>query len=109
MLLNYFFFFKTVKSGFKKKSSQLEDILSGKGEPGILFTRLISGIFFLGIGTALLFVKRNIDAGIFTLAWSYYNTTVWIIIAAAIIIGSLSAFKKKLLFKLFYSSLNKAI
>jgi membrane protease YdiL (CAAX protease family) len=94
MLLYYFFFFKTVKTGFKKNSGQLKDILSGKSEPGVLFTRLISGIFFLGIGTTVLFIKRNIDVRIFTLAWSDYNTPVWIIIAAAIIMGTLSAFKK---------------
>ena len=94
MLLYYFFFFKTVKTGFKKNSGQLKDILSGRGEPGILFTRLISGIFLLGIGTATISVKRNIDAEIFTLTWNDYNRSVWITMAAAIIIGTLSAFKK---------------
>jgi membrane protease YdiL (CAAX protease family) len=94
MLLYYSFFFKTVKTGFKKNSSQLKDILSGKGEPGILFTRLISGIFLLAIGTVTISIKRNIDVEIFTLIWNDYNRSVWIIIAAAIIIGVLSAFKK---------------
>jgi len=94
MLLYYCFFFKTVKAGFKKNSGQLKDILSGKGEPGILFTRLIAGIFLLGIGTVTLFEKRNVDLEIFTLAWDDYNASVWIIIAAAIIIGTFSAFKK---------------
>jgi membrane protease YdiL (CAAX protease family) len=94
MLLYYCFFFKTVKTGFKKNSGQLKDILSGKGEPGILFTRLISGIFLLGFGTVTLFEKRDVDLEIFTLAWDNYNTSVWIIIAAAIIIGTFSAFKK---------------
>jgi membrane protease YdiL (CAAX protease family) len=94
MLLYYLFFFKTVKTGFKKNSGHLKDILSGKGEPGILFTRLISGICLLGIGTATISIKRNIDVEIFTLTWNDYNRSVWIIIAAAIIIGILSAFKK---------------
>src|SRR4030095_7199833 len=94
MLLYYSFFFKTVKTGFKKNSGQLKDILLGKGEPGILFTRLISGIFLLGIGTATISIKRNIDVEIFTLTWNDYNSSVWIIIATAIIIGILSAFKK---------------
>jgi membrane protease YdiL (CAAX protease family) len=94
MLLYYCFFFKTVKTGYKKNSGQLKDILSGKGEPGILFTRLISGIFLLGFATVTLFEKRNVDLEIFTLAWDDYNTSVWIIIAAAIITGTLSAFKK---------------
>ena len=94
MLLYYFFFFKTVKTGFKKNSGQLKDILSGKGEPGILFTRLISGIFLLGIGTITISIKTNIDVEIFTLTWNDYNSSVWIVIATAITIGILSAFKK---------------
>jgi membrane protease YdiL (CAAX protease family) len=94
MLLYYSFFFKVVKTGFKKGSGQLEDILSGKGEPGILFTRLISGVFLLGIGAATLFIKINIDVEIFTFRWSDYTGSVWIIIAAAMIIGFLSASKK---------------
>jgi len=94
MLFYYSLFFIAVTTGFKKGSGQLKDILSGKGEPGILFTRLISGIFFLGIGTATLFAKRNVDTEIFTPAWNDYNTSVWILLAVAVIIGSLSALKK---------------
>jgi len=94
MLLYYCFFFKTVKTGFKKNSGQLKDILSGKGKPEILFTKLLSGIFLLGFGTVTLFEKRNVDLEIFALTWNDYNTSVWMLIAVAIIIGTLSAFKK---------------
>ena len=94
MLLYYSFFFKTVKTSFKKSSGQLKDILSGKGKPDILFTKLLSGIFLLGFGTVTLFEKRNVDLEIFTPIWNDYNTSIWIIIAVAIIIGTLSAFKK---------------
>ena len=94
MLLYYCFFFKTVKTGFKKNSGQLKDILSGKGKPEILFTKLLSGIFLLGFGTVTLFEKRNVDLEIFALTWNDYNTSVWMLIAVAIIIGALSAFKK---------------
>ena len=94
MLLYYFFFFKTVKIGFKNNSAQLKDILSGTGEPGILFTRLLSGVFLLGIGTVTLTIKSGIDVEIFTRTWNDYNTSTWVIIAIAIIIGTLSAFKK---------------
>ena len=94
LLLYYCFFFKTVQTGFKRSSGQLEDILSGKGEPGILFTRLIAGIFLLSAGTVTLSMKENIDATIFMPKYSDYDVSVWIIIAAAIIIGFLSAFKK---------------
>jgi membrane protease YdiL (CAAX protease family) len=94
MLLYYSFFFAAVKTGFKKSSGQLKDILSGKGQPDILFTKLISGIFLLGIGTVTLFEIRNVDLEIFTPVWNEYNTSVWIIIAVAFVIGTLSAFKK---------------
>jgi len=94
MLLYYSFFLKTVKTGFKKNSGQLKDILSGKGEPVILFSRLISGIFLLGFGTVTLFEKENVDLEIFTLTWNDYNTYVWVIIAIAIIMGMLLALKK---------------
>lgn len=94
MLLYYSFFFKTVKTGFKKTSGQLKDILSGKGKPDILFTKLLSGIFLLGFGTVTLFEKRNVDLEIFTLTWNDYDTSVWIIIVVAIVIGTFSAFKK---------------
>src|SRR5574339_72395 len=46
LLLYYWFFFRTVKAGYKKNNGHLKDILSGKGETAILFTRLISGILF---------------------------------------------------------------
>ena len=94
MFLYYSFFFGAVKTGFKKNSGQLKDILSGKGRPDIFFSKLISGIFLLGIGTITLFEIRNVDLGIFTLTWNDYDTYVWIMIAAAIIVGTLSAFKK---------------
>ena len=94
MLLFYYFFFRTVKVGVEKGSGKLKDILSGNGEPGVIFIRLISGIFLLGMGTAIISIKRNIDAGIFTVIYKDYNTSVWIIIAAAIILGVLSALKE---------------
>ena len=94
MLLYYYFFFRTVKAGYKKGNGHLRDILSEKGEPAILLTRLFSGIFLLGFGTIIISIQRNIDVGIFTLVWIDYSTAVWIIIVAAIIIGIISAYKK---------------
>jgi membrane protease YdiL (CAAX protease family) len=94
MLLYYFFFFKTVKTGFKKNSGQLKNILLGEGKPDILFTKLISGILFLGIGAATLFAERNIKVDTFIPSWSGYYTPFWILIDAAIITGTLSASKK---------------
>ena len=94
MFLYYSFFLGTVKTGFKKYSWQLKDVLSGKGKPGILLTQLIAGTIFLGFGTATLFENRNVDTALFTLIWNDYDTSVWIIIVAATIIGVSSAFKK---------------
>lgn len=94
ILLYYYFFFRTVKAGYKKSNGHLRDILSGRGETSILFTRLLSGIFLLGFGTIIISIKRNIDVEIFTLICNDYSTSVWIIIIAAGIIGILSAFKK---------------
>lgn len=94
MLLYYYFFFRTVKAGHKKSTGHLKDILSGKGEASALFTRLLSGIFLLGFGTIIISIKRNIDVEIFIPAWDNYDTIVWVIALGAIIIGTLSAFKK---------------
>jgi hypothetical protein len=83
MLLYYSFFFGAVKTGFKTNSGQWKDILSGRGKPDIFFSKWISGIFLLGIGTVTLFEIRNVDLGIFTPIWNDYDTYVWILIAAA--------------------------
>ncbi|SRR5258705_1246046 len=94
MLLYYSLFFIAVTISYKKGSGQLKNVLSGKGEPIRLFSRLISGVFILGIGTVTLFAKSNVDIEIFTPVWNDYHTSVWVLIAAAIAIGSFSAFKK---------------
>lgn len=94
LLLYYWFFFRTVKAGYKKNNGHLKDILSGKGETAILFTRLISGIFLLGFGTIIISIKRDIDGALFIHICNDYETFVWIIMAAAITIGILSAFRK---------------
>lgn len=94
MFFYYSLFFLAIATGHKSGGGQLKDILSGKSEPGILFTRLIAGIFFLGICTATIFVKRNLASEIFTPAWCEYQTPVWTLIAAAIVTGTLSASKE---------------
>lgn len=94
MFFYYSLFFLAIATGYKNGSGQLKDILSGKGEPGTLMARLIAGIFFLGIGGAVLLAKRNVDAGIITPDWSNYDSIVWFLIAAAFITGIISALKK---------------
>lgn len=90
----YSLFYLAITTGHKSGGGQLKDILTGKGEPGILFTRLIAGIFFLGLCTATISAKRNIAGEIFTPAWCEYQTLVWVLTAAAIITGTLSASKE---------------
>lgn len=94
MFFYYSLFFLTIATCHKSGGGQLRDIISGKGEPGILFTRLIAGIFFLGLCAATISEKRNIDGEIFTPAWCEYQTPVWVLTAAAIVTGTLSASKE---------------
>ncbi len=94
MLFYYSLFLLVIATGHRSGGGQLKDILTGKGEPGILFTRLIAGIFFLGICTATIFAKRNLASEIFTPAWCEYQIPVWTLTAAAIITGTLSASKE---------------
>ena len=94
MLFYYSLFFLAISTTHKSGGGQLKDILTGKGEPGILFTRLISGIFFLGLSTAAVSSKRNVANEIFTPVWCEYHIPVWVLIAAAIVTGTLSASKE---------------
>jgi membrane protease YdiL (CAAX protease family) len=90
----YSLFFLAITIGYKNGSGQFKDVLSGKGEPGTLMARLVAGIFFLGLGSAILFVKRNVDSGIITPDWDKYDLIVWVLIALAVIVGTLSALKQ---------------
>lgn len=93
MLFYYSLFFIAVRTGAKSGSGQLADVLSGKGETGILFIRMIAGIFFLGIGAAFLFERRELDQKIIEVSFRW-NYVVWILTAVALIIGIFSAFRK---------------
>lgn len=93
MLFYYSLFFIAVSTGAKSGSGQLNDVLAGKGEAPILFMRLMAGIFFLGIGSVVLFERRDLDTQIISLAWDG-NYIVWIVASAAIIVGIYSALKK---------------
>ena len=89
----YALFFLAIVTGHKSGSGQLKEVILGKGEPGILFMRMITGIFFLGIATLMIVAKGNIDNGIFDPEWHEYKGLVWILTVAAIITGILSAKK----------------
>ena len=94
ILFYYSLFLLAIVVGHKSGSGQLKDVLAGRGEPDTLMSRLIAGIFFLGIGGSVLFAKRNIDSKIIDLSLNDYDLLVWILMALAIILGSLTAFKK---------------
>jgi membrane protease YdiL (CAAX protease family) len=94
ILFYYSLFFLAIAIGHKSGSGQLKDVLTGKGEFDTLRARLIAGIFFLGVGGSVLFAKRNIDSKIIDLSLNDYDLLVWILMARAIIIGSLTAFTK---------------
>jgi membrane protease YdiL (CAAX protease family) len=89
----YGLFFIAVSTAAKSGSGQLKDVLERKGEAGILFSRLLAGIFFLGIGVAVLFEQRELDKQFMAPAWNG-NESVWILTAAALIVGVSSALKK---------------
>jgi membrane protease YdiL (CAAX protease family) len=95
LLLYFFLFFIAVYASSESNSGELKDVLTGKGEPGVLLNRLIAGIFFLGTGTLHILIKRNIDTGIFLPMQQDKLFHTWLIpAAAAIITGAVSAFKK---------------
>ncbi len=94
MFFFYSLFFLAITIGYKKGSGQLKDVLSGKGEPVTLMARLFAGIFFLGLGGAILFVNRNVDVGIITPDLDKSDLVVWALIILAVIAGTLSALKQ---------------
>jgi membrane protease YdiL (CAAX protease family) len=86
-------FFIAVSAGAKSGSGQLKDVLAGKGELDVLMIRLIAGIFFLGIGGAVLYERREAVHDIINPDLNY-SYIVWILIVLAMIIGISSALKR---------------
>ena len=93
LLFCYLVFFRSITIGHKTESRYLKDILTGKGDAGILFTQLIAGILFLGMGVAIIYVTKELDDSIFIPLWSEYHYSVWILVAVAMIIGVVFAKK----------------
>jgi len=95
-ILLFFFplFFIAVYASDKCDSGNLKGVLSGKGKPDVLLRRLIAGILFLGIGTTIILVKRDLDSNIFIPSLNKDASPWMIIAAAAILTGTFSAFKK---------------
>lgn len=94
ILFYYSLFFLAIVIGQKSGSGQLKDVLSGKGELDTLIARLIAGIFFLGTGASVLSAIRKIDSKIIDFSLNDFDLFVWVLMAFAIIVGSLAAFKK---------------
>jgi membrane protease YdiL (CAAX protease family) len=94
--LLFFFplFFIAVYASDRCDSGNLKDVLSGKGKPDVLLRRLIAGIIFLGIGTIVILINRDLESNIFIPSLSK-DASPWMIIAAvAMFTGTFSAFKK---------------
>ena len=94
MLLYFSLFCLAVKTTHESRGGNLSDMLAGKSEPGILFTRLMAGIFFLGISTAMLVAKRNFDFKIYN-PFVGEGSWIWICVTGlAIAVGVIQGNKK---------------
>jgi membrane protease YdiL (CAAX protease family) len=93
MLFCYSLYFIAVTRGAKNGGAQLKDVLAGKSEPATLFSRLIAGIFVLGIGATVLFDQRELDTAIISFGWNA-DYVVWTLTLTAMITGVSLAFKK---------------
>lgn len=82
LLLHYSLFFLAVRTTHESGGGHLRQILAGKAEPGILFTRMIAGIFFLGLGTAIVTARSHFDFTVFSPAM---HKPLWIWIGLAVI------------------------
>ena len=94
LLLHYSLFFIAVKTTHESDGGHLRQILSGKAEAGILFNRMIAGVFFLGIGTAFVVTRINFNNDVFAFP---VNKPGWIWIGLgiiAIIFGSVAGIKE---------------
>ena len=92
MLFFYFLFFMAVSTGAKRGSGKLKNVLAGKADAGVLFTQLVSGLIFLGIGIIVLFEKRNINTAIVSFNFGF-DHFLWILTIAAVLVGILPVFK----------------
>ena len=82
----------------RSDSGQLKFLITGKGEQGILLSRMLAGIFFLGIGSFQIILSDKVDTSVFILSFDYLNDPVlMIIVCLAIFIGLASAMKKDIL------------
>lgn len=94
ILLSYSVFFFFAHLTQKENSGDLKTILSGKGSPGILLSRLIAGILLLGIGITGIFLSRSFNERIVIPVVSGSALPGWMLITAAGLIGLLGAEKK---------------
>jgi len=94
ILLYYSLFLVAVYTSARCKSSNLEEVLTMKGEPGVLFSRLVAGVLFLGTGTVHVTLFRDINLEIFE--WPVYDgsSVIWLALCGlAVITGTGSALK----------------
>ncbi len=94
ILLSYSLFFFLVRVAQKENSCDLKAILTGKGAPGILLSKLIAGILLLGIGIAGVFLSRSFNEKIFIPMINNSIVPACIVIAVAGLTGLFGAEKK---------------
>ena len=94
ILLSYSLFFFLVRVTQKENSCDLKAILTGKGSPGILLSKLIAGILLLGIGITGVFLSRSFNEKILIPIVNNSALPAWIIIAIAGLTGFFGAEKK---------------
>ncbi len=94
LLFCYSIFFLATIAGYNTRSGQLREILSGNGDLDLLYGRLTIGIVFLGIADMLILEIRDMKSSIFIPDWEKHPLVIWLIIAGATLIGSLTALKK---------------
>ena len=101
ILLSYSLFFFLAHYTHKENSSDLKAILTGKGSPGILLSRLAAGILLLGIGSTSIVLNRSFNENLLMPVVSGSVLPGWVMIAAAGLTGLLGTEKK-----LFPTSIN---
>lgn len=102
LLLLYFgLYFIAVYASSKCNSSSMDEIVTGKGEAGVLLNRLLAGILFLGIGSVHIIIISHLEKGMFTLVRKENEPVpYWLLITfLAVLAGSFSAFKKQVMVK----------
>lgn len=73
----------------RNNSRQLQDILTGRGEPGVLLARLIAGIFFLGMAVVHVAGIRESETAFLNIPDEVKTLTLFLIALITVFAGGL--------------------